>query len=464
MLREEMKNSTSLSDNSYKMITTILESEGYKITPPDKDEGNDVASMLEIDEKGKVLQSNYNCQYALRNDPVLKGAIKFNELSQKYDICKDLGWHRESPSFSDTDLDNIITYLETMYHLKNDKMIERAVRVVGKENRYHPIREKLLSLKWDGKSRIGDALHYFLGVEKTKLATESLKVFMLGAVARVFEPGKKFELMLCLVGGQGAGKSTFLRFLAMDDIYFSDDIKRLDDDRAFQRLQGHWIIEMPEMLAVLNSKKVEETKSFVSRQYDNYRAPYDKYAVDHPRQCVFAGTSNKSQFLPMDKSGNRRFLPIEVHMENAECHILDNEAHSRAYIEQLWAEIMVIYKSGDYSLTLPKELNDELLKTQERYSPEDPIETAIRNYLEEKKPEYVCIRMLFLEALNHAAYETAAQWESNAISEIMDQKMNDYAKLTSHRFKEYGTQRAWRRINLPDFEPDINEDENPFID
>ena len=124
---------------------------------------------------------------------------------------------------------------------------------------------------------------------KTELSTASLKVFMLGAVARVFNPGCKFELMLCLVGGQGAGKSTFLRFLAMEDRYFTDDLKKLDDDRVFQRLQGHWIVEMPEMLAILNAKVVEETKSFISRQSDNYRTPYDTVAVDHPRQCVFAG-------------------------------------------------------------------------------------------------------------------------------------------------------------------------------
>ena len=123
---------------------------------------------------------------------------------------------------------------------------------------------------------------------------------MLGAISRVFTPGCMFEYMLCFAGGQGAGKSTFLRFLAMNDDWFTDDIKHLDDDKVFQRLQGHWITEMPEMLAILNAKMVEETKSFISRQRDNYRTPYDKYAAEHLRQCVFAGTSNNIQFLPMD--------------------------------------------------------------------------------------------------------------------------------------------------------------------
>ena len=89
---------------------------------------------------------------------------------------------------------------------------------------------------------------------------------MLGAVNRVFIPGCKFEFMLCLVGGQGAGKSTFFRFLAVNDEWFSDDLRRLDDDNIYRKLQGHWIIGMSEMIATANAKSIEEIKSFVSRQ------------------------------------------------------------------------------------------------------------------------------------------------------------------------------------------------------
>ena len=451
----------SLSDEQKAQIEAII---GESDTP-EESERKRIFELLECDNKRNVKQTNYNCQIVLKNDSLFVGAIRFNEFSEKIEICRDLGWKRQSKAYCDNDLNHIITYMESRYGLKNDKQIDRAVKVVARDDSYHPIKEKLLSLDWDGVSRISDALHHFLGVKKTELATESLKVFMLGAIARVFNPGSKFELMLCLAGGQGAGKSTFLRYLAMEDCYFTDDIKKLDDDRVFQRLQGHWIVEMPEMLAILNAKRVEETKSFVSRQYDNYRTPYETYAIDHPRQCVFAGTSNNTQFLPMDKSGNRRFLPIEVHMADAECHILDDEEGSRAYIEQLWAEVMEIYKSGNYSLTLPKELNDDLTKLQERHCPEDPMETAIRNYLDDKVPEYVCAKMLYYEALNHASFDNPQQWESTAIGEIMDQKMKDYKRISSHHFKKYGTQRAWVLIEPPGFKPvtDGVEEENPFI-
>ena len=102
----------------------------------------------------------------------------------------------------------------------------------------------LNSLVWDGTPRIRSCLHHFLGADESDYVEEMLKHFLLGAIRRVFRPGSKYEEMLCLVGGQGAGKSTFFRLLAIRDEWFSDDLKKLDDDRVFQKLQGHWIIEM----------------------------------------------------------------------------------------------------------------------------------------------------------------------------------------------------------------------------
>ena len=98
--------------------------------------------------------------------------------------------------------------------------------------------------------------------------------------------------MLCLVGGQGAGKSTFFRLLAVRDEWFSDDLRKLDDDNVYRKLQGHWIIEMSEMMATANAKSIEEIKSFLSRQKEVYKIPYETHPADRPRQCVFGGTSN----------------------------------------------------------------------------------------------------------------------------------------------------------------------------
>ncbi len=180
---------------------------------------------------------------------------------------------------------------------------------MANENKYHPIRDYLNSLQWDGTERIRFCLRHFLGADADDYTYEALKLFLLGAISRAFQPGCKFEVMLCLVGGQGAGKSTFFRLLAVRDEWFSDDLRKLDDDNVYRKLQGHWIIEMSEMMATANAKSIEEIKSFLSRQKEVYKIPYETHPADRPRQCVFGGTSNALDFLPLDRSGNRRFIP-----------------------------------------------------------------------------------------------------------------------------------------------------------
>ena len=404
-----------------------------------------VRMMLETDAKGITKQTNNNCKIALREDPVLKDAIRFNELNERVDIIKAMPWRRTSEVLTDVDVANLITYLEKHYSLKVDRMIERAIKTVSFDNPYHPIKTYWESLVWDGHPRVKFGLHHFLGADVSELNYQALKMFMLGAIERVYDPGHKFDYMLCLVGGQGAGKSTFLRFLAISDRYFTDDVKKLDGEDVFEKLQGHLIIEMAEMLAAIRAANAEEIKSFITRQVDVYRIRYDKYATEHPRKCVFAGTSNKRQFLPPDKSGNRRFIPIECHADLAEVHILENEEESRKYIEQMWAEMMAVYKSGDYSLTLSKELQEELEALQEDFVPEDPIETEIRDFLDSTKENYVCVKMLFFEALGHNKdFDIAKKYEANQISQIVDH-ISGWKRISTHNFPDYGTQKAWVR-------------------
>ena len=202
----------------------------------------------------------------------------------------------------------------------------------------NPVRDYLNSLQWDGTERIRYALHHFLGADTDEYTFEALKLFMMGAIRRVFQPGSKFEVMLCLVGGQGAGKSTFFRLLAVKDEWFSDDLKKLDDENVYRKLQGHWIMEMSEMIATANARSIEEIKSFLSRQKETYKVPYETHPADRLRQCVFGGTTNRQDFLPRDRTGNRRFIPVTVYPERAEVHILDDEAAARTYISQMWAE------------------------------------------------------------------------------------------------------------------------------
>ena len=118
-----------------------------------------------------------------------------NLLSERIDIVKPVGWPRSGKTLNDTDMKYILRRMEK-YGISSEKKIESAIRIVANENRYHPIRDYLNCLQWDGTERIAHVLHHFLGAAEDEYTCEAMKIFLLGC---------KFETMLCLVGGQGCG-------------------------------------------------------------------------------------------------------------------------------------------------------------------------------------------------------------------------------------------------------------------
>lgn len=382
----------------------------------------------------------------MQSDPKLSNAIRYNILTERIDIVKPLWWEKQTSTLNDTDFNYILLYLEDTYGLTNEKKIEKAISIAADRCRYHPIHNFLNGLEWDGEERIRYVLHRFLGADVSEYTYQCLLLFLLGAISRVFCPGCKFEVMLCLVGGQGAGKSTFFRFLAVKDEWFTDDLKKIDDDNVYRKMQGHWIIEMSEMLAAANAKSIEEIKSFMSRTKETYKVPYETHPADRLRQCVFGGSTNTMDFLPLDRSGNRRFLPIPVNAQRAEIHILDDEAASRAYIQQVWAEAMEIYQSGDFRLTLSDDMNRELLEMQKLFMPEDTKAGMIQTYLDTYPGSQVCSKQLYTEALHHA-FEEPKQWEIREINEIMNNCIDGWKQFPNPRmFDVYGKQRGWERV------------------
>ena len=211
--------------------------------------------MLESTEKGGVRNSIQNCLTVFQYDPELSGAVAKNLLTERIDLLKPIGRKRRtgSKAMTDTDMKYIRLYLEKTYGLTSEKKIADAADLAADANSYHPIRDYLSGLVWDGKERIRYCLRHFLGADTDNYTFQSLRLFLLGAIHRAFCPGCKFEVMLCLVGGQGAGKSTFFRLLAVKDEWFSDDLRKLDDDNVYRKLQGHWIIEMSELIAPANA-------------------------------------------------------------------------------------------------------------------------------------------------------------------------------------------------------------------
>ena len=252
------------------------------------------------------------------------------------------------------------------------------------------------------------------------------------------------------------GENRIFMNYEIQDEWFSDDLKKLDDDKVFAKLQGHWIIEMSEMLATSNAKSIEEIRSFISRQKETYRTPYETQPKDRLRQCVFGGSSNTLDFLPLDRAGNRRFLPVLIYPEKAEVHILEDEAASREYLLQVWAEAMTIYRSGEYSMKFSKEIQKQLVEVQKDFMPEDTEAGQIQGFLEHYTGNVVCSKQLFKEALGHA-FEEPKRWQLHNINEIMNTVVTGWKPFSNPRmFAGYGRQRGWEREisgnELPDNE------------
>ena len=397
-------------------------------------------------EKGNVTQVIENCETVVREDALLNGAVRLNRMTGRLEIQKDMGWSRAGPAVNDNDMNNILSYMARNYDLRADKLCWRAVTTAAYENGFHPIQDYLEGLEWDGTERIRHALRRFLGAPEDDLTHQCMKMFMIGALRRVYEPGCKFEYVLTLVGGQGIGKSTFFRFLAIQDKWFTDDLVGFKSNRIFEKISGHWIIEMSEMLAIMNAKGADEVKSFLSRQSDVYRDPYAVSPDDRPRQCVFGATTNRVKCLPFDRTGNRRFLPVLVDETQSEVHILENEAKSRAYIEQMWAEAMTLYRSGDYALKFPKDIEKQLNALRREFMAEDTNAGMIQMYLDGYEGDYVCVAQIFQEAL-HNPFTDPSRRDSIEITDIMRHSIEGWQPGPVHRFEKYGRQRSWMRVN-----------------
>ena len=384
---------------------------------------DEVRESLSVTEKGQPANTIGNCRTVFCHDPLLRDAIRLNLLTDRVDIVRDLGWRRNTSALTDTDVKYLLLYFEQNYGLTSEKKMTAALSIVANENCYHPIQDVLNGLVWDGTPRIRSCLHHFLGADESDYVEEMLKHFLLGAIR---------------------------------DEWFSDDLKKLDDDRVYLKLQGHWIIEMSEMLATSSAKSIEEIRSFISRQKETYRTPYEAQPKDRLRQCVFGGSSNTLDFLPLDRAGNRRFLPIMIYPENAEVHILEDEDASRAYLLQVWAEAMTIYRSGHYSMKFSKSIQRQLVEVQKDFMPEDTEAGQIQGFLEHYTGSMVCSKQLFKEALGHT-YDEPKRWQLHNINEIMNTVVTGWKPFSNPRmFAGYGRQRGWER--------DVSGNEDGFVE
>ena len=341
---------------------------------------------LDIDKHGKVKDTLGNLALILRNDPGLKD-ISYNIHRSGIDIRRDaegkttLPWTQLKPGWNESDLGAIQIYLERVYGLYTPSKLKGILLAIAAERSYHPIRDYFDALPaWDGVPRVETLFIDYLGSPDTAYIRAIARKMMVAAVARIYEPGIKFDSVVVLNGPQGMGKSSF--FAKLGGKWFSDSltISDMKDKAAPEKLQGYWILELGE-LAGLKKMDVETVKAFITRQDDKFRHSYGYSVEDHPRQCIIVGSTNNGDGFLRDVTGNRRFWPVTC---------TTNSPHRpwevESVVPQLWAEAYTLYRAGEkLFLSLEEEKQASMEQTAALES--DVREGMIAEYLDKLLPE-----------------------------------------------------------------------------
>ena len=332
-------------------------------------------SELEYTEQGKLRSTISNFSLIIENEPLLKDRIAYNEFSNRANVIGQLPWRAKGnlQDWTDTDDSGLREFIEKHYGISSNAKCADALALSFEKHRFHPIKDYLNSLEWDGEKRVDTLIIDYLGAEDSRYVRTVTRKVLVAAVARVFNPGCKFDNMLILSGKQGVGKSTIIKKLGKD--WYSDSLSTVSGKDAYEQLQGVWILEMAEMMATKKAD-IEATKHFLSKQEDIYRVAYGRRTSRFPRQCIFIGTSNEHEFL-RDKTGNRRFWPVDIYEHEPKLDVfkdLDNE------LDQIWAEAVQLFKNKE-PLYLSAEEEQEAKKQQDDHSEESAKAGLIEEYL-----------------------------------------------------------------------------------
>jgi predicted P-loop ATPase len=338
-------------------------------------------TALELDKQGKIKDTLDNIVLIIRNDSELE-SIAFNKHRDGIDARDGLPWEQMKGGWNDSDNAALKVYLSNKYGIYSPTKTKDAILAVAAERSYHPIKEYLDHLpEWDGTLRVETLLIDYFNATDNSYTRAVTRKMMVAAVARIVQPGTKFDSVLILNGPQGIGKSTFFAKLAGD--WFSDSLTLTDmkDKAGPEKLQGYWILELGE-LAGMRKTDVEVVKSFISRSDDKYRASYGVNVESHPRQCIIVGSTNAESGFLRDITGNRRFWPVRI----------SGDGKRKAWqmsvydVEQIWAETLVLYAKGE---KLYLEGSDVELATNEQADAmeSDEREGLVRTYLDTLLPD-----------------------------------------------------------------------------
>ena len=286
-----------------------------------------------VGDEGNVLT-------ALREAPELVGLVRYNEFRNQVEFARAPFWRDAQigePWREQDDLDSQRWLQEQNIDVRQRGIVSDCVERVARDSPFHPVRNYLEALNWDGVPRLDGFLRsYFAAAGDDKYLAAVGAKFLISAVARILHPGSQVDHVLVLEGEQGTGKTSSVRILGRK--WVADGLPNLHDKDSAIYLQGVWIVELPELAAIRRTGDLESIKAFLSRTSDRFRPPYGRRTVDIPRQCVFIATTNETEYL-RDPTGNRRFWPVH-------CGAIGLAALARD-CDQLWAEAVARYIKGE---------------------------------------------------------------------------------------------------------------------
>lgn len=441
------------------------------ITGVEVKEDNTWCGEMDVDGRGKYLSTVNNVLLILQNDPELKGCFALDIFEHREIALKNLPWRKithQTRYLTDKDDSGIRYHIEKKWGISGQQKIEDGMAMLMLKNSFHPIKDYLEAQTWDGEERAETIFIDYLGAKDSEYTRTAARKWLAAAVTRIYRPGCKFDYTPILIGKQGQKKSMLADKLGRQ--WYSDSFTTVTGKEAFEQLQGAWIIEIPE-LSGFKKADAEAVKHYMSKREDRYRVAYGRRVENFPRQSVPIGTGNIENFIK-DPTGGRRFWPVITYQQQPIKDVAKDLTEEE--IGQIWAEAMTYYYNEEplyFDAELEKVAND----IQETHSEQDPRTGQVEEYLEILLPDNwdsmdVYRRREWLRPDDELSPSGTRRRTHISIAEIWCEVMGGTVKdMTTHntkylhdimrkmkgwqpakvpkRFKFYGTQRVYERVN-----------------
>lgn len=409
------------------------------------------ALLIRHPKTGKIEETIENVVTILEHDTKLKELGRFNEFQDFPEKTGTLPWWKWDPfskEWSDNDTKELMLYLERFYGIRSERIVKHGRDIVHTRRKFHPVRDYLDGLQWDGVERLDTLLIDYMAAEDTAYTRAVTRKTLTAAVKRIYEPGCKMDYVLTLAGRQGLKKTSFFRNLVPDSSWFSDSLDTFQGKEAYEALQGSWILELAELSAAKRSD-VERTKQFITKQDDKYRKAYAEKQGRYRRQCVFVATTNSTDFL-RDMTGNRRWWIVPATGKGTKDAAEDLPKER----DQLFAEAKYRYQQGE-KLYLPDEIEALANEMQEEYTYRSVKYDQIAEFLDLDLPEEwkdlsVAARRMWLDTRDKPGIQKRDKvclleiWQ-----EVFDGNKSNFPNTEQREIADILQKLGWKRGKAP---------------